>query len=52
MMSKMLLSAVPPISSDRWMMILRIGLLTALLLSSLLLTGTASAQPIPGLCGG
>jgi hypothetical protein len=52
MLNQILLRAVPQISTDQIMTALRIGLLTATLVSMLLLTGTASAEPIPGLVGG
>jgi hypothetical protein len=52
MLNKKVLRAMSPISLDKLMLVLRIGVLSALLLSSLLLTGAASAEPIPGLCGG
>jgi len=52
MLNKIVLGAVSPISSDQLMLVVRVGILAVLLVSSLLLTGTASAEPIPGLCGG
>ena len=52
MLNNKVLRAMSPISLDKSMLVLRIGFLSALLLSSLLLTGVASAEPIPGLCGG
>ncbi len=52
MLNKKVLRAMSPISLDKLMLVLRIGVISALLLSSLLLTGAAFAEPIPGLCGG
>lgn len=52
MLNKKVLRAMSPISLDKLMLVLRIGVISALLLSSLLLAGAASAEPIPGLCGG
>jgi hypothetical protein len=52
MLNKKVLRAMSPISLDKLMLVLRIGVISALLLSSLLLTGAAFAEPIRGLCGG
>ena len=52
MLNRIMLRAMPQVSTDHFMILVRIGILTAILVSTLLLTGTVSAQPIPGLVGG
>ena len=52
MLNKIMFRVLPVIANDQMKTVVRLGLLTAVLLATFLMTGTVSAEPIPGLVGG